>query len=89
MITQRGTGLSFARHLIKDAFCDVIVASPIGCPLSIGELIKVVTLGFLSERGGNFVNLVRPADKVAASPEPFDGLDLLTTRLFWHHSNER
>jgi hypothetical protein len=52
-------------------------------------LIKIVTVGLTSERSGCFVNLVWGADEVAASPKPLDGLDLLATRLFRHHSKER
>jgi len=60
--------MSFARHLIKDAFRDVVIAPPIGCALGIGELIKVVAVGLLSEQGGSFVNLIGALTKWQRPP---------------------
>ena len=60
------------RHLAEHAFCNIVVAAPVGGTLGIGELIHVVSASFGSKPAGLVIHLRRAIDPVAAAAVKLD-----------------
>src|SRR5690606_34609578 len=66
----------FQLHLAEDTLRDVVVSTPVGGYTSVGELVHVVTVGFMCELVGSIVNITGILYKVAFAAVKRNGVDL-------------
>ena len=63
-------------QLAEDGFRNIVVATPVGGPLCVGELIHIVTAGLNGQLGSLFVHLVATIYKVALAAIKLDQIYL-------------
>src|SRR4051794_39774508 len=61
-------GMLLASHLAEDGFSDVVVAAPIRCPLSVGELVHVMAAEFSREPSALGIHFGCAVQEVTLSP---------------------
>ena len=86
---HRGNGVRLALHLGEDRLGDVVVASPVGGALGVGELVHVVAAPLAGQPPRLSVDVVRVVDEMAMAAVELDGRDLLRRSGRRHHRDER
>src|SRR6185437_6804722 len=76
--------VGLALHLAEDRFGDVVVATPVGGALGVGELIHVVPTATFGQPLCRAVH-IGVIDEMALAAEEFDLRDLLFRRPARHH----
>ncbi|PAV92643.1 hypothetical protein WR25_05288 [Diploscapter pachys] len=76
------------RHLREDRFGDVVVATPVGRALGIGELVDEMTAGFRSEPVRCLVDRTRIVDRMDFAAMETDRVELRRRGAGGHHRDE-